>query len=236
MGFWLSTLSEPTASMSPISISFIYSLLLQDYKGIMCHDRKHFKLWVHWPKRYKYFRVQGDCISCRHQLTFLLNQDGSVLLVYKIEFTFLPSESTNPDWGGLLLIFDGLVCESVYISHLTFFRLGTDSRRRWKCRVGATDRHAIALWPLSFTSRQADRKGKNWALTNMDKHFFRLCNLSARGNAVWMADISLLYASINHRLSLLSSVLLFLCFLLSKCIKINWEKMLLNRYLKEAEQ
>lgn len=131
-------------------------------------------------------------------------------------FCFLKAYQSRPPWcrGGLSLIFDGLVCKSVYISHLTFFRLGPDCRRRWKCRVGATDRHAIALWPLSFTSRQTGRvkSGPSLIWTNA----VSVCVTWAPGeNALWMTDISLLCASINHnpsKLSLLASVLLFIFF------------------------
>lgn len=132
------------------------------------------------------------------------------------------------------------MCESVYISHLTFFSLGADSRRQWKCRVGATDRHAIALWPLSFTSRQTGRVKTGPSLIWTNAVSVRV-TWAPGENAAWMTDISLLYASINHnlsKLSLLACVLLFLYFLHSKCIfkKISWEKMLPNRDLKEAEQ
>lgn len=163
------------------------------------------------------------------------NQDGSILVVQKIESTFLLSES-----GGLLLIFDGLMCESVYISHLTFFSLGADSRRQWKCRVGATDRHAIALWPHSFTSRQTGRVKTGPSL--IWRNAVSACVTWAPGeNAVWMTDISLLSASINHnsKNSLLASVLLFLYIFHSKSCwltGIKWIEQWFKKTIKQGKE
>lgn len=109
----------------------------------------------------------------------------------------LLSESLSVQTEVASLIFDGLMCERVYIRRLTFFSLGADSRRRWKCRVGATDRHAMALWPLSFTSRQTGRVKPGPSLIWTNAVSFRV-TWAPGENAAWMTDVSLLRASINH--------------------------------------
>lgn len=132
------------------------------------------------------------------------------------------------------------MCESVYISHLTFFSLGADSRRQWKCRVGATDRHAIAFWPHSFTSRQTGRVKTGPSL--IWRNAVSACVTWAPGeNAVWMTDISLLSASINHnsKNSLLASVLLFLyVFHSKKCwlTGIKWIEQWFKKTTKQGKE
>lgn len=128
------------------------------------------------------------------------------MLAINWEFTFIlkprwlsSSERFNPHFCSLKVVvsyFDGLTC--VYISHLTFFSLGACCRRQdWKCRVGATDHHAITLWPHSFTSRQTGRVKTGPSLIWRKAVSVRVTWVP-RENAVWMTDISLLSASINH--------------------------------------
>ena len=115
---------------------------------VMCHSL--LRATLDWPKE----PSRTSSWPLDWEFTFPPKwQNGSLRLFRKTESTFLPPEAR----GGLSLISDSLMCASVYISHLTFFSLGADSRRRWKRRVGATDRHAIALWPLSSSSRQTGR-------------------------------------------------------------------------------
>lgn len=144
-------------------------------RQILYHRRKHFRLWVH---SLKYLRAESRLLAVPSP------HIPEVNLRYKTESTFLFSESRPAQafriWRWPL--WD-------YISHLTFFSLGSDSRRRWKCRTGATDRHAIEPWPPSFTSRQTGRV-KSWPSQTRTNAVLVRVTWAPGENAQWMTDIA----------------------------------------------
>lgn len=123
---------------------------------------------------------------------------------------------------------------SVYINRLTFFSLGPDTRRQWKCRVGATAM-PLHAGPLSLpASRQEGEKPGPAPMRT--KCCFSPCNLSARRKVSMNDPHFMLCPSINHNLSALSlhSSLLLLLFLPFSKYKKSNKIILPNRDLKEV--
>lgn len=134
---------------------------------------------MNWPKSCV-SQSRGLSRSCRHRLGARIpsrSRDGSASLVQRIYPAFW--ESISPDWGGLTYFWWLHVWESIYQTPHLF--------QPWRGQQAPLEMQGGCHWPschgalASLLYQQADRKGKTWALANMDKRRFIPRNLSARG-------------------------------------------------------
>lgn len=97
------------------------------------------------------------------------------------------------------------------------------------------DRHAMVLWPLSWTSRQTGRVKPGPSLIQTKAASVRVTWASGE-KTPWMSFHRRTYVPINHKHSKpCCGLALVFCFQASKCIKLYW-KTWLNRDLKETVQ
>lgn len=102
MTFLLSTLTKPTASVSPMLMSFIYSLSPE-----------------YWPTGSISSSMGQYC--AHHQVSAHILEPGWIYSACPKRFN--PHFCSLKVVASYLFFFEGLMCESLYISHLTFFCL-----------------------------------------------------------------------------------------------------------------
>lgn len=120
------TVNTEQANCEPVVVDkfYLFSCATALQKQIMCHAPNCFKLWVYWPKKFKYYIVEGTVLApdpVTENSHSYWSQDGSILLFLKIESTFLLSESIPNQSEVASHWFLTALCARVYISDISPF-------------------------------------------------------------------------------------------------------------------